>query len=128
MVGPVTKPVDETRHYVCSTKQIGVSHSLTQFIRSSSRHTLAHTAHGATEQRYGGNAKGGGRQSAFMRHILYTVHQIYDTQTDEDQYFSSLHFKSQSSLGLLHNSVQCSCTLREAIHFGGLCNAYSNEA
>lgn len=64
MVGPVTKPVDETRLYVCNTKQIGVSHSLAQFVRSSNRHTLAQTAHGATEQRYGGNAKGGGSKKA----------------------------------------------------------------
>ncbi len=65
MVGPVTKPVDETLLSVCSTKRIGVSHSLTRFVRSSNRHT--HTPY--CEQRYGGNAKGGGIQSAFMRHI-----------------------------------------------------------
>lgn len=57
----------------------------------------------------------------------YTVHQIYDTETDENWYFLRLKFKSQSSLGPLHNSAQRSCSLREAIHFGGLCNAYSNE-
>lgn len=39
MVGPVTKPVDETLLSVCSTKRIGVSHSLTRFVRSSNRHT-----------------------------------------------------------------------------------------
>lgn len=43
----------------------------------------------------------------------YTVDQIYDTQTDEDRYFLRLKFKSQSSLALLHNSAQRSCSLTE---------------
>lgn len=33
MVGPVTKPIDETLLYVCSAKRIGVSHLLGSCLR-----------------------------------------------------------------------------------------------
>lgn len=109
---------------LCMQCQTERSESFTRFMRSSNRHAYTHSSRCYWAELWWKRKKS---WETICFYDTRTQYQIYDTQID-DWYFLSLKFKSQSSLGLLHNSIQLPCTLSKAIHFGGLCNTYSNEA